>query len=587
MITNTSLGSRYISKQLNNNSANQMTYLIKRIKKYWFTRENIDNLPTNKILFVFLVLFILATTSGCKSATNEAPEIDNTPSELIALQSARTKWASQARQYYTIQSQRFCECLPEVSSQMKVSVLGNSVLSAVDINSAEVISKEVQQEIPTVEHLFSLIEQAIADDTSIEVTYNEDYGYPENTKINLEQLAVDGGLHVTLSKLDFQDPLLSLDDVTWTLESFGSIAGPQPLIKNTSVTLSIDLENRKLSGTGSCNHYGADFILDNDNHNITISPIFSTEMWCGEPEDIMQQEQNYFATLAQIRFITFDNATLNMVVGGDAGLHFVARQSPVDEPETDSPSKDLAALLDARKKWDRLSGQYYTIQSQRMCFCLPEMSALMKISVLDNSVLSAFDVNSGEAISKDIQQEVATVELLFNLIDKAIADGISTEITYNDAYGYPEITKIDVEQLAVDGGLHIILSTLALEDSRLALDDVTWTLTSFDNIAGPQPIIKNTQLTLSIDLEINQLTGSGGCNNYSADFVLDNKDHNITISNIISTEMACTEPENLMQQEQNYFAVLADIRFFSFNNATLNMGVGADAGFHFVAAEQH
>jgi heat shock protein HslJ len=92
---------------------------------------------------------------------------------------------------------------------------------------------------------------------------------------------------------------------------------------------------------------------------------------------------------------------------------------------------------------------------------------------------------------------------------------------------------------------------------------------------------------LSIDLEINQLTGSGGCNNYSADFVLDNKDHNITISNIISTEMACTEPENQMQQEQNYFAVLADIRFFSFNNATLNMGVGADAGFHFVAAEQH
>jgi ribosomal protein L30E len=51
--------------------------------------------------------------------------------------------------------------------------------------------------------------------------------------------------------------------------------------------------------------------------------------------------------------------------------------------------------------------------------------------------------------------------------------------------------------------------------------------------------------------------------------------------------MACTEPENQMQQEQNYFAVLADIRFFSFNNATLNMGVGADAGFHFVAAEQH
>jgi hypothetical protein len=38
----------------------------------------------------------------------------------------------------------------------------------------------------------------------------------------------------------------------------------------------------------------------------------------------MQQEQNYFSTLGQVRFFAFDKAILNMVVGGDAGLHFVA-----------------------------------------------------------------------------------------------------------------------------------------------------------------------------------------------------------------------------------------------------------------------
>jgi hypothetical protein len=49
-------------------------------------------------------------------------------------------------------------------------------------------------------------------------------------------------------------------------------------------------------------------------------------MKCAEPEHVMQQ-QNYFATFEQVRFFTFSDVILKMVVGGDAGLHFVAVDS--------------------------------------------------------------------------------------------------------------------------------------------------------------------------------------------------------------------------------------------------------------------
>jgi hypothetical protein len=133
---------------------------------------------------------------------------------------------------------------------------------------------------------------------------------------------------------------------------------------------------------------------------------------------------------------------------------------------------DLAVFQSAKTKWDNNSGRFYTIQSQFFCFCLAEMSAQMKISVSENSVLSAFDVDSKAVISTEIQQAIITVDSLFTLIENAIENNVSIDVTYNDVYGYPETAKIDLEQLAGDGGLHITLSNLEIKDSLLALDDI-------------------------------------------------------------------------------------------------------------------
>ncbi len=553
-----------------------MTYLINLAKKSSFELSEIIMFSVRKIIFLPLIFFILVVTSGCNSSDNN---------DLAALQSAKTKWDSQSAQFYTIQSQISCFCLAEATVQMRISVSDNLVLSAFDTNSDEVISKQAQKGIRTVDGLFSVIETAIADSISIEVIYNEVYGYPETAKIDVEQFTSDGGIHFTLSNLEIKESLLALDDITWMLGSFDSIAGPQPVIENSNISLSFDMANMQLNGMGSCNNYSADFVLDGANNDMIISNIISTEMACGEPANIMEQEQSYFAMLAQIRFFTFHKATLNMEVGGVAGLNFVANQNSADEPEIENQLNDLASLQSAKTKWDSHSKQYYTIQSQRSCECQDEVSAQMEISILDNSVLSAFDMVSGEVISKEIQQGLSTVDSLFASIENAITNSVSIEVTYNEEYGYPETAKIDLEQLAVDGGLHITLSNLEMKNSLLALDDVTWTLAYFDSIDGQQPVIQNTNISLSIDMETMQLNGLSGCNTYRADFVMDDASHDLRISNIISTEMACDDPENIMQQSQNYLATLQQIQFFTFDMATLNMVVGGDAGLRFVAED--
>ena len=558
-----------------------MMHVINIIKNMFF-KSPATNLSFNRqINTIPFMLCLLVGVSGCNDSNVNSHE-------LALLESAIAKWESHSGRYYTIQSQRTCECGDEVSALMDVSVLDSSVLSAFNNISGEAISKETQVNVRTVEVLFDLIKEAIVDNVSIDVIYNAEYGYPETTKIDLEQIPSDGGLHINLSNLELQNSLFALDDVTWELESFDSVAGSESLIENTHISLSADLDNKKISGFGSCNTYSADFSIDETNHNISITNAIHTDMACSEPENIMEQEQDYFDTLIQVQFFTFDNTMLKMVIGGDTSLNYSPEIKAIDTTGSvsENPSNDLALLQKAKTKWESHSRQYYTIESQRFCECEDEASAQMNVSVLDNYVLSAFDVASGLAISEEIQKEISTVDTLFALIETAITDQISIDVDYNEEYGYPEMTKINLEQIPVDGGLYINLSNLEIKTPSLVLDDVTWLLESFDNIAGPQAVIENSDIKLSIDLDNYQINGVAGCNAYSADFVLDEETHDMTISNLISTEMFCNEPEKIMEQEQNYFNTLSTVRFFIINNATLNMVVGADAGLRFTAVKK-
>jgi len=73
------------------------------------------------------------------------------------------------------------------------------------------------------------------------------------------------------------------------------------------------------------------------------------------------------------------------------------------------------------------------------------------------------------------------------------------------------------------------------------LDGTSWELYAFRK-SSP---IEGTDFTAKF--EAGQVSGNGGCNQYGGSYAVDG--NRLTISELYSTEMACLEPEGLMEQE--------------------------------------
>ena len=77
-----------------------------------------------------------------------------------------------------------------------------------------------------------------------------------------------------------------------------------------------------------------------------------------------------------------------------------------------------------------------------------------------------------------------------------------------------------------------------------------------------------TELTAAFG-EDGTLSGSAGCNNYSAGYEVDG--NNISIGLPISTMMACAEPAGIMEQEQEYLTALPTAATYQITGDRLEM----------------
>jgi heat shock protein HslJ len=81
------------------------------------------------------------------------------------------------------------------------------------------------------------------------------------------------------------------------------------------------------------------------------------------------------------------------------------------------------------------------------------------------------------------------------------------------------------------------------------LEGKTWVLTTYNDtqpIDGRQPILQ---------FEADQVSGTTGCNHYGSAYQIGG--NAIRFEGVFSTEMACLEPEGLMDQERIYLDSLS------------------------------
>ena len=90
------------------------------------------------------------------------------------------------------------------------------------------------------------------------------------------------------------------------------------------------------------------------------------------------------------------------------------------------------------------------------------------------------------------------------------------------------------------------------QNDRLA--DTEWALVSLNG----DDLIGDRAMTLRIGET--SIAGSGGCNTYGGSYTT--SEDSLHLSDVYWTEMACMEPEGIMEQEQAYFqALMATARY--------------------------
>jgi heat shock protein HslJ len=122
--------------------------------------------------------------------------------------------------------------------------------------------------------------------------------------------------------------------------------------------------------------------------------------------------------------------------------------------------------------------------------------------------------------------------------------------------------------------LTLLLAGLLLAGCSLSpTDDTTlagtqWVLVT---LAGQPPLAGGTVPTAEFTED--QISGSTGCNHYFGAYEV--RDSDLTLGAVAATEMACLEPEGVMDQEQAFLAALASVASYRLDGVGLELLDGA------------
>jgi len=104
-----------------------------------------------------------------------------------------------------------------------------------------------------------------------------------------------------------------LGDTTWILESYGEMGNLNAVLEGTEITAVFDSTQGQVNGSAGCNSYFGDYEIDNS--ELSILNVANTEMYCLEPEGIMEQEQQYLGLIQDAESYQVQDGTLQINCG--------------------------------------------------------------------------------------------------------------------------------------------------------------------------------------------------------------------------------------------------------------------------------
>jgi heat shock protein HslJ len=101
------------------------------------------------------------------------------------------------------------------------------------------------------------------------------------------------------------------------------------------------------------------------------------------------------------------------------------------------------------------------------------------------------------------------------------------------------------------------------------LEDTTWILEAYGKPGNLRAVLEGSEITAIFDSAEGQVNGSAGCNNYFGSYKVNND--KLAILDQANTEMACFEPEGIMEQENQYLKILRAVVSYQVQDGELQI----------------
>ncbi len=107
----------------------------------------------------------------------------------------------------------------------------------------------------------------------------------------------------------------SIEDTDWVLQSYGEFGNLKDVLTDTRITAEFVSSEGTVEGSAGCNSYSGSYEVKDSQLSIP-GPIAATEMYCMEPEGVMEQERQYLEILQAAKSYSVEDGELQINCGG-------------------------------------------------------------------------------------------------------------------------------------------------------------------------------------------------------------------------------------------------------------------------------
>ena len=107
----------------------------------------------------------------------------------------------------------------------------------------------------------------------------------------------------------------SIEDTDWVLQSYGEFGNLKDVLTDTEITAEFVSSEGTVEGSAGCNSYSGSYEVEDSQLSIP-GPIAATEMYCMEPEGVMEQERQYLEILQAAKSYSVEDGELQINCGG-------------------------------------------------------------------------------------------------------------------------------------------------------------------------------------------------------------------------------------------------------------------------------